>query len=59
MKGLPVYTSQAKEIKLSEGDVTSELSGSSMMGLVFDQFLRNSSARQYLKERESKGAGIL
>lgn len=57
MKGLPKYTNQAKE-KLAEGDVDSE-STSSMMGPVFDQFLRNSSAKEYLKERESIGAGIL
>ena len=57
MKGLPKYANQAKD-KLSQGDVDSE-SASSMMGPVFDQFLRNSSAKEYLKERESVGAGTV
>ena len=57
MKGLPKYANQAKE-KLSKGDADSE-GASSMMGPVFDQFLRNSSAKDYLKERESIGAGIV
>ena len=56
MKGLPKYANQAKE--KSQGDVDSE-SASSMMGPVFDQFLRNSSAKEYLKERESIGAGTV
>ena len=54
MKGLPKYTNQEK---LPQGDVDGG-STSSMMGAVFDQFLRNSSAKEYLKERESIGAGI-
>ena len=32
---------------------------SSMMGQVFDKFVRNSSAKQYLQEREGIGAGEL
>ena len=55
MKGLPKCVNQGKE-KTSQGDVDSDVT-SSMMGPVFDQFLRNSSAKQYLKERESIGAG--
>lgn len=56
-KGLPKYAEKAQE-QLSQGgdDVNSEAT-SSMMGPVFDQFLRSSSAKQYLKEREAIGSG--
>jgi hypothetical protein len=55
MKGLPKYANQEK---LSQGDVDGG-TVCSMMGTVFDQFLRNSSAKEYLKERELIGAGML
>ena len=59
MKGLPKYAEQAQlEGKESAtADTDSELT-SSMMGPVFDKFLRNSSAKKYIEERESIGSGI-
>ena len=56
MKGLPKYAEEAHR-KMSEGKVSEH--ASSMMGPVFDQFLRNSSAKKYLEERESLGSGMI
>ena len=41
-----LYTGCQDEVKLS-----------SMMGDVFDRFLRSTEARQYLQDRQSLGAG--
>lgn len=61
MKGLPKFAEQAQaqeQVSQRKEDVDSEAT-SSMMGPVFDRFLRNSSAKQYLNDRESIGSGIL
>lgn len=52
-KSLPKGTQNAKQ---SSGNETEH--GASMMGHVFDRFARNSSAKQYLQEREALGAGM-
>ena len=58
MKGLPKHTQQAqKELSQGKGDESIEVS-SSMMGPVFDRFVRSSSAKHYLRERESIGSGM-
>lgn len=51
------YKSKGLPKLVEKPDVDSDVH-SSMMGHVFDRFVRNSSAKQYLKEREELGAGI-
>ncbi|XP_064401898.1 sperm microtubule associated protein 1-like [Halichondria panicea] len=53
-KSLPKTVQEAKQV-VSTGS-SSELSAS-MMGQVFDKFIRNSSTKHYLQEREALGAG--
>ena len=52
-KGLP----QLVTANVKNTDENNDLQ-TSMLGKVFDRFVRNSSARQYLQEREDLGAGI-
>lgn len=61
MKGLPKTAKVAankakKDDKRAEGDTTEHTS--TMMGAVFDKFVRNSSAKQYISDRASIGAGV-
>ena len=58
MKGLPKFAKQGQEVVSQGGDVNTETT-SSMMGAVFDHFVQSSSAKHYLKERESMGSGIM
>ena len=56
MKGLPKLAKQGQQ-EVSQGEDDTEIT-SSMMGAVFDHFVQSSSAKYYLKERESMGSGI-
>lgn len=51
-KGLPQLVTANEKNLDKDNDLQT-----SMMGKVFDRFVRNSSARQYLQEREDLGAG--
>ena len=54
-RSLPKFVQPTKSLTSVEDAEHS----ASMMGNVFDKFVRNSLAKQYLKERESIGAGEL
>ena len=54
-KGLPKSVQTTKSLTSAIPEDSED--SSSMMGRVFDKFVRNSSAKQYLQERGSIGAG--
>ena len=60
MKGLPKSVKKVPDQPGSKNDKSEDhgADASSMMGPVFDKFVRNSSAKQYVSDRRAVGAGV-